>query len=355
MTRASGKAPHAELALELFMFLAEVRAANAESLHVLFFAAKGVPFRTMMRRLAALVKTKHLARMRLRGSRSIYRLTAKSFALVRAKRPASNEILRRRPAERQADYCWLRSCLCASLTKDGYCVGRTTEAQVTLRRSLLDAPRPLIGNDALALLVAQRTGEELRAHPALRPVFRCTCAQCGWRGRLMESAKICPRCRKATETSLAKEVFKCAACESLRDRLGVHEDPRRRDAVCGGALKRIDPLPFDVAWRKRGGRREVLIVFIDNPSRSLEAQLAELPLGIDGQPRVDVILRSVDPDSQLGSDGKTWLSVGLRHRALLRAFRARLSADGDELDDDGATFAASANVIDPYPMVHVHG
>jgi hypothetical protein len=160
--------------------------------------------------------------------------------------------------------------------------------------------------------------------------------------------------------SLASRVFRCRVCAQVHGKNGAHADARDERKICQGASREFSPAPFDVAWRQRAGVLEALILFIDNPSRPLKTQLAELPLGIDGQAPVSIIVRSVDPDSRISSDRRSWLSVGPRHRALLRAFRKPRVKEGEddggfsEKDNDG-DLGATANVIDPYPGLHVHG
>lgn len=363
MKRTSNRADvRAQPNVELFMLLAQIRGANAESLHALFFAPRKIPFRTMMRRLADLVAAGHLARARMRGSRSIYHLTSKSLAMVATRRPGVSEILRRRPRGRQADHCWLRSAYWAALKRDGFNVGRGMDELLTLRRWLIDEQAAQLARTSAGTMERVR-GETamhmLRTHPHLQPVFRFVCDACAWRGRLSKFVDACARCAKPPRCRTASTLLACVTCGAVRDGLGEHTDRRDSGKACSGRLRVVDALPFDVAWRRRGGRFEVLILFVDNPSLPLKAQIAELPLGMDGQPKVSIILRSVDPDSCVGASGKGWLSVGARHRALLAAFqRPKRTAVADEDDDegiDGDSIAATVNVIDPYPALHVHG
>lgn len=344
----------------LFLLLAELRAANAESLHTLFFAPQKIPFRTMMRRLADLVAARYLSRARLRGSRSIYHLTAKSLEMVSTRRLGASEMLRRRPRGRQAEHCWLRGCYRAALKKDGFTVGRSNDEILELRRHLIDQAVARVGQakEAFEQMRLETALHLLRTHKHLLPIFRDVCDHCQWQGRLSKPSVACERCKNPTRRKIARDVLKCRSCGAFRDRIGRHEDRRKKGAECNGRLRVVDALPFDVAWRKRDGRRELVILFIDNPSRPLKAQLAELPLGIDGQPLVSIIVRSVDPDSRIDPTGKGWLSIGPRHRALLRAFQKRKVEDRDEEEDSDLDqhdhLGATANVIDPYPALHVH-
>ncbi len=327
---------------ELFGLLAQLRGANANSLHALHFKRRDVPYRTMMRRLAVLVEQRQLARTRLRGARSIYHLTASSLAAI----GSPVETLRRPPPERQAAYCWLRSCLWAAFTNDRYSVGRGNEAVYALRRFLVDGARGdrrhvASGDDPL---LANLVLENLRAHPLLRPMWRDVCVACDFEADLAVAAPRCRRCRRPTRARLCRNVFRCGRCELVREGdARAHGHPLGGE--CAGRLAPADLLPFDLAYRKREATYDVVALFVDNPSRPLAAQLAELPQ-VTGQPRLPVLVRSVDPDSRLDTKRAKWLSIGRRHRALLHAF---------EHPSASLNLASTSIVVDPYPSVHVHG
>ena len=69
-----------------------------------------------------------------------------------------------------------------------------------------------------------------------------------------------------------------------------------------------------------GSRLVVALLFVDNPSRSIEAQVDELPIVCFGQARIPVVLRATDPHSSFDREAMVWTSVGRRHAELTKAF-----------------------------------
>ena len=97
----------------------------------------------------------------------------------------------------------------------------------------------------------------------------------------------------------------------------MHQRPDG-DGLCMCTMRPFDPLRFDVARRTVGGEVEVFIVLVDDPSRSIESQLKELPIVATTQVSVRVLVRSVDLDSIYDGKTKKWVALGTRHAALRR-------------------------------------
>lgn len=298
----------------LFDVLVRLRAANADALLTLFFDVHRVPRRTAMRRLSELVRDGFLGHLRLEGTRCVYHLTAKGLAASSTAARAKDWI-RRPPAPRQADYCWLRSSLIAALTRDGWNVGRSWLHQHHLHAHLIagiGAKLDQVGRSAPHAMRA--TYEGIRKDDGLTPMWRSSCAACRWRGDPRVAVAKCGRCGGATTNVYTQAFFRCTGCPFVADEVRSHRD--QDGACCFARMRECDPLPFDVAFR----HGEVMILFIDKPSRPVERQIRELPLFWIDQPRVSIVVRSADADSRFDSASKAWVTMGARHRALLHAF-----------------------------------
>lgn len=338
----------------LFVLLAKIRAANADSLFTLFFAKHGTPRRTAMRRLAWLVAGGYLAHRRLFDStRAIYFLTAKTlraFPSVRTR--AVTDTVRQPPPPRQAAFCWLRAMIFAALVGDGFTIGRGSTEQSFLRRRLVDEQvarveamnaRARSAFDREAVFAADVL-KKLRRSPLLTPLFRNRCGSCGWTGAPSEAVSACPRCKRATEARVSDLFFRCADCGFVSDEASVH---RRADGKgrCSGTMVLADPLPFDVAWRSVGGKVELFIVLVDDPSRAIEAQFRDLPIDVEGQPHLPLLVRSADLDSVYDATARKWAAMGARHAVLMR-----------DLNPHGrcSWFASRVELIDYRPDLQLH-
>lgn len=298
----------------LFDVLVRLRAANADALLTLFFDVHRVPRRTAMRRLSELVRDGFLAHVRLEGTRCVYHLTAKGLAASNTAARATDWI-RRAPAARQADYCWLRASLVASLTRDGWNVGRSWLHQHHLHAHLINRMKAMLNKAGRSAPYTMRaTYESIRKDDALTPMWRSSCASCRWRGEPRVAVAKCGCCGGTTTAVYTQAFFRCTGCPFVADEVRSHRD--KDGARCFAVMRECDPLPFDVGYRNG----EVMILFVDNPSRPLERQIRELPLFSIDQPRVSIIVRSADADSRFDAASKTWATMGARHRALLHAF-----------------------------------
>lgn len=326
---------------DLLVLLSTLRGASGDALCTLYFD-RAVGRAAAYRRLKELVANAVLAHQMLPDARSIYRLTRRALALSPRVRARSTDSARRPLADHDAEYSWLRASVWAELVKAGWVVGRGRDELLAVRRFLVDEQLRRAGTGA----AAARVLAALRAEPRLTPLFRARCATCALEGPLGVALSQCPRCRGRVEQVLAERRFECRKCGSVSDRDGPHDMKSRADRRCTAALREADHLAFDVAWRTSGGTREVMLVFVDDPSRDLFDQLRLLPLRIAGQPRVPIILRTTDPSSVFNRAKGTWISKGERHRALLRAF-------SDAGDKHAFPFATTASVVEPKPELQL--
>lgn len=309
----------------LLLLLATLRAAGVQSLRTLYFSKlPGAPGRTEAHgALASLVAHGVLARQEMLLARSIYRLGARALKYSPRVRSRVSDVVRRPLPETQAAYCWLRAAVWAELARRGYHVGRGPEELAALRRFLVDMQRMALEHAAPSdRSAAARVLEALRSLATLTPLFRTRCTSCTWAGPLNRPASGCPRCHGAVTHALSERRFRCLRCATVSDVPGPHSPTGASATRCDGAMREIDHLAFDVAWRRRGQNQDVLLVLVDDPGRSLGVQLRALPLRIGGQPRVPILLRTTDPDSSFDRVSGTWITQGERHRALLRAFAA---------------------------------
>ncbi|MBI1948561.1 MAG: hypothetical protein HYS27_22935 [Deltaproteobacteria bacterium] len=326
---------------ELLLLLTTLRAAGGDALYVLYFA-RSYCRSASYRRLTSLVTHGLLARQQLAEKRSVYRLAHAAHSLSERVRVRSTDNSRKPLTDEDADHCWLRSALWAELVTRGYRVGRGRDEVLALRRFLVDeqAKRAAGGGSAARVLTA------LRSEPALTPLFRSRCASCRWQGPLGSAIAACPTCRGRAEQALAERRFECPKCGHVSDCNELHDNRRHTGRRCKGAMREVDHLSFDVAWRTATGTREVLLVFVDEPGRDLIDQLRALPLRIAGQPRVPIVLRTTDPFSVFDRAKSRWVAKGERHRALLRAF----SESGDK---HSFPFSTTADVVDIRPELQL--
>lgn len=327
---------------ELLVLLTTLRAASGDALHVLYFQP-ALGRAAAFKRLKALVAHGLLAHQELAEARSIYRLARAAASFSPRVRARSTDALRRPLSDDDAGYCWLRASLWAELVKQGYRVGRCSDELLALRRFLVDAQAKHAeagGSNAARVLAA------LRAEPTLTPLFRSRCAPCAWQGPLGAALAACPNCRRRVEQALAEHRFACPKCGYVSDRDEPHETRERSPRRCKGSLRETDALPFDVAWRTTTGVREVLLVFVDDPSRDLVDQLRALPLRIAGQPRLPIVLRTTDITSVFDRAKGRFIAKGERHRALLRAF-------SDAGDRHTFPFSTTAEVVDVRPELQL--
>jgi hypothetical protein len=332
----------------LFLLLARLRAANAESLLALFFAKRGVPERTAMRRLAWLVERGFLRHQRFFDStRALYFLSARAAAVFSSvKKLVHTSTAFQPPAPRQAAFCWLRAMLHAALVRDGFTIGRGIEEQKLLRRLLVDRVRADLAAELRrepnrnrgGSSDLERTLAELRVLEAITPMYRWHCSTCGWRSDVWDAyADRCRRCKRSVERRFSERRLRCVGCGLLDDEEHFHK--AKSGGSCRGRFVDVDPLAFDVAWRRVGNGVELFVVIVDDPSRSVDSQLKELGY-VRGAPKFPVLLRTADLDSIYNATTGKWEAVGARHRDLRRAtnpkahFRSRVGCfDNIELVD----------------------
>jgi len=328
----------------LLVLLTTLRAASAQSLRTLYFERppRYGSERDAYRQLARLVAHGLIAKQNAPSSRSLYRLASAGLSLSERVRARATDAMRKRVPDSEAGHCWLRSALWAELVERGYVVGRGQQELVALRRFLIDKQATrAAGKDA----EATRVLAALRVEPTLTPLFRSHCARCEWASDVSRALRSCPRCAGSLAQSLSERRFECPRCGAVSDRDEAHES-KRHGGQCTGAVREIDHLSFDVAWRASAKGREVLLVFVDDPAVSLDVQLRALPLRIVGQPRLSIVLRTTDPSSVFDRATGQWTAMGDRHRALVRAF----SEDGAR---DAFPFSMTADVVDIKPELQL--
>lgn len=91
------------------------------------------------------------------------------------------------------------------------------------------------------------------------------------------------------------------------------------DGPCAGLVVERDCAGVDVAYRTRDGVTEAMLVFVEQLRVPLQQQLEGLRI-VHGAPPLPVVARSIDRDSVYDRRGQKFVSVGRRHRMLLKAF-----------------------------------
>lgn len=317
---------------ELFMLLGELRCASVAQLHELFFkplvarASQSLSLRSTYNRIATLQKHGYLKSYAITGTpHVVLHLSEKARLTFPHVASAFGHTVRKPPTNDIAAWAFTRAALWAALTADGFTVGRDLHALLALRRNLVDRQRAQV--EALSgpeRVLAERTLEELRSAPLLSPLAFVSCEACGRRGKVgVGSTKMpCPSCAGALRSELVAVPHQCAACGYVGAKPEPHKNPSTR-APCPGLMKQRPYLPFDVAYKKGkgdGDSYEVLLPLVDNPMRSIQKQLEELPLRFLGQPRLKVILQPSDNDSIYDLDSGSFTVIGPRFRQLIRAF-----------------------------------
>lgn len=314
---------------ELFMLLGELRCASIAQLHELFFkplltrASQSLSLRSTYNRIATLQKHGYLKSYAITGTpHVVMHLSEKARLSFPHVASAFGHTVRKPPTNDIAAWAFTRAGLWAALTSDGFTIGRDLRALMALRRNLVDRQRArleLLSGPERA--EAERTLQELRSAPLLSPLAFVRCKECGRRSKVgvLNTNVPCPSCAGALKSELVAVPHQCAACGYVGPKPEPHKNSSTR-APCLGLMKERQYLPFDVAFKKEGSSYEVLLPLVDNPMRSVQKQLEELPLRFLGQPRLKVILQPSDDDSIYDLDLGSFTVIGPRFRQLIRAF-----------------------------------
>ena len=315
--RRRGRVPVDALAHEgLFLLLTNLRAANATSLFRLFFAPRGVTWRTAMRRLKDLVDAGYLAHLRLDGARCVYHLTPKALALTPDLAMRAHSALATTPPDRQAMYCWLRSSCYGELVAAGWNVGNDPAAVFALRRFNID--------DAESRLA--ELGDGNARHKLVKT---------------LEAMRGSHRLKTTQAESMRGYRWRCRGCGAQN--VGEVHQHRETGQNCAGPMRAIPSTPLDIAWKETHERYDVMILFVDNPSLPLEDQVKELSRVCYQEPVVPVIARSSDPRSRFDVETRRWVEIGARHRAMNKA-----------LGEDGVLGIRGVRVVDLWPTLQAY-
>lgn len=305
---------------DLFVLLTTLRAASAGSLHQLYFQKRSLPERTAMRRLHDLVAAGYLGNVRIEGARRVYHATAKALDLSPRTRACALSSHAVPPPDQQAMACWLRSALWASLDAAGWRVGRGG-SELTVRRFLVDSTRiERAKTPSERLFLVENRLKHLRAAPELVPPIEDACSKCSFHGKPGPQLA-CPLCGGPTSQRVVERRHVCRTCgtEVPAPITTEHRD-KKTGAACSGSVRETGVIPYDVAWRRRSEGYEVMIVLVDDPSRSVEAQVSQLPFVTFEQPPLPLLVRSTDPHSRFDRRAGKWVTVGRRRSELLAAF-----------------------------------
>lgn len=251
------------------------------------------------------------------------------------------------PKPELAIHAWHRASLALAFRAEGYTVGRDIAALIALRRFLIDSQRARIEQ------ASGRRQEELtqtlyalRDYGLLQPWVIFSCRRCGLELPI-GSAKPgpCRECGDVFDVHAIHQPFECAICRKKGEAGGAHQV----DGVsCPGTLRAVDYLPFDLAYKRTQAGYDVKVLLADHPFRSVATQLAELPLRIMGQTKVDVIVRPCEDGSVYDMKRRTYSVRGPRYRQYLRAFSQ------DDAKPDAFPYWMTANLLPEHLFPETH-
>jgi hypothetical protein len=228
---------------------------------------------------------------------------------------------RKPPPADLAAHAWHRAALVVAARADGFEVGRGIGALTALRRNLLDRQQGRTAGANAQPGDVGRVLQSLRQLPLLQPWTTNVCDGCGLELAVnVEAPRFCAECGSTFRRHVVATPHECRRCGLQSERGGAHTVD---GAPCSGSLRLVDYLPFDLAWRKSATGYEVRVLLADNPYRSIQTQLDELPLRIVGQPKLEIVIRPADDGSVFDRASATFAVRGPRFRALLRAFSER--------------------------------
>lgn len=335
----------------LFRAVASYRALTVPHAHRLVFAtqAGGRALRTTRERVQTLVTHGFLGVLTLpaRPPVRFLHLTRAAFTRWPALEVLVTDNARKPPPADLAAHAWHRAALAVAARADGFEVGRDIRALTALRRNLLDrqqvriaaAPNAQAGD-------AGRVLQGLRQLPLLRPWTTNVCDGCGLELAVnVDAPRFCAECGSTFRRHVVATPHECRRCGLQSERGGGHA---AEGAPCSGTLRLVDYLPFDLAWRRSATGHEVRVLLADNPYRSIQTQLDELPLRIVGQPKLEIVIRPADDGSVFDRASSTFAVRGPRYRALLRALSAS-SAKADTFPFWTTTTVAPDAI---YPEAH---
>jgi hypothetical protein len=275
-------------------------------------------------RLSSLVDNKVLQHRDIVGTKkSIYFLGAAAFRLIPTLSALASDNDRKPPTDPVATWAHLRASLYAALTLDGFEVRRDARALQALRQHLLDQmtariTRAAAAHDPRALEQLPRlrtTLTRLAASTALQVPRQATCRCPG--PTFNPSLDACARCGEVFHTA-PHDPWTCGTCGRISPVPSAHTTvvtdgtPR----PCVGIMRQRPLLSYAVATRGT----DVWAVLVDDPYRSLDDQLGELPARLPHQPTLDLVVRSSDDGSVYDAAGGHFKHKGPRQRAIERAF-----------------------------------
>lgn len=280
------------------------------------------PPRTVRQQISSLksrglLKTHSIEPHRLRG---IY-LSPKAISLVPslARYAKHTSSLCSVPNASVALWALHRAQMWAALRQDGYDVGRGGRHVLALRRYLVDAQRAVVvRSEGMRKTKAKATLAQLRTLPRLVPLTYIVCRSC----QRASAPAVSPSapCKCGVECYSRKVVEgpnRCSACRKLHA-VDV-------DACCPGAfLRPAEYVDYDIAVAKHpaGGLPKVAVLIVDPPYRSSLRLLETLPLRIQGQPRVPIILRPYEEESLFNLATNRWQFRSQSFRRLEGAFNS---------------------------------
>lgn len=306
----------------VFECLARFRCASLEQLRLL--APTHINSRSSLRRTVACMQSAGwLARARLPGTpRVAYLLTRKTLRKVPTLRERCTDAWTSAHPDLLV-YGWQRAEAWRRLALEGWRVGRDRLALATLRDYLL--------HHAASERLVARLQNDPSLHDPRTPD-----------GQPLVAVYRCHRCGRVSHAPHSPHA---AAGES-------------RTHTCYARMRRSDVVTFDIAYRKGAPNEPPLLLVVDEPFRSVLAQLMALPLRNHGynqrtrvndyQARLDVMFLPSDDGSLWDDEARRWARIGPR-LCLARRVLGTLVPTGTVT----FPFARTARLVDPLPALYL--
>ena len=334
----------------IFAGLARYRALTVEHVHGLFSSYLGESsLRNTRGRVQTWVRHGYLqdCRLPMRPPPRFLYLTHRAFQHWPELHHLVSEQGRKAPKPELAIHAWHRASLALAFRAQGYTVGRDIAALIALRRFLIDSQRARIeqANRHQREALAQAL-YALRDYALLQPWVVFECRGCGLELPIgSPKPGRCGECGQAFDVHVVHQPYACSICHQKSSAGGTHVID---GVTCPGTLRAVDYLPFDLAYKKTQAGYDVKVLLADHPFRSVATQLAELPLRIMGQTKVDIIVRPCEDGSVYDVRRRTYAVRGPRYRQYLRAFSQ------DDAKPDAFPYWMTANLLPEHVFPKTH-
>jgi len=244
-------------------FVCSMQCVTSTQIHKLFALPKfDLTLRRTQQVLGAMRANRLLNSTDLPGHRSLLFLGPKALKVPAIAERCTRHATRA-PNLDVAARAWLRAEYRYRLQSFGWNVGNSYEHYVGFIKRLLRR-----STRAKALL------------PRFATLKATECLKCGHQPP--GTVKRCDKCNGSLKLRISKQRFGCTRCSFVAGTSRSHKVPRTSQA-CTGRMLRRDYTRYDIALPPKGAGH---VVVYDDARRSVQAQLADLPIVATQQPAV---------------------------------------------------------------------